>query len=319
MSPFPDPAQAHVLALFRAWLGERYEGEFSPATAAGAGMASFLREGARINAVVVSLCREDEGSPSWRAAGEALEAALNAADVPGSYLLWLPPGAVPPDGDGDDGRRGMVKRMAEAAKGLAPGERTAVGLPIGLDLRKVEDEGAIIQIAGGMATVWARFTGRVRGTYRLNSHALHRLPEERERLEALLDAIVTGAEGLGEAGERTSIQTTDDWTLQRLGDGDGRGFALVAAPPSNEANSGGQVRRELRRVLRESQVQMGGSALGDAYRALVLVGAYAHDRDENVSLALRGFDPTIYAGIDFIMLAVDGRMKPIYISPRVRL
>lgn len=317
MSSFSGPLKARALALFRAWLEERYERKFASAAPSGDGMASLAWEEGRINAVVVSLCREEDGSLSWWAAREALEAALNAAVGPGSLLLWLPPGSVPPDDD--HARRGMVERIAEAAKGLAQGERTAVGLPIALDLRRVEDEGEIVQIVGGMATLWARFTGRVQGTYRLNSHALHRLPEARERLEALLDTIVARAETLGEAGERTSIETTDDWTLQRLGDDDGRGLALVAAPPSNEPNSGGQVRRELRRVLRESQVQLGGAALGDAYRALVLVGAYAHERDENVSLALRGFDPTIYAGIDFIVLAVDGRLKPIYVSPRVRL
>ena len=317
MSPSPDPLQDRVLALFRAWLGERYEREFTRAASTGEGMASFVHDEARTNAVVVSLCREEDGSPSWRAAGEALEAALSAAVVAGSYLLWLPPGAVAPEED--DGRRDLVERITAVAKGLAPGERTAVGLPITLELRRTEDEGEMIQIVGGMATLWARFTGRVQGTYRLNSHALHRLPEEGERLVALLDAIVAGTEGPGKVGERTAIETTDDWTLQRLGDEDGSGFALVAAPPSNEPNSGGQVRRDLRLVLRESQVRLGGTALGEAYRALVLVGAYAHERDENVSLALRGFDPTIYAGIDFILLAVDGRLKPIYVSPRVRL
>ena len=311
-----DPLRARILTLFRTWLEERYEREFVLTTSSEGGMASLVRDETRINAVVVSLCREEEAPPAWQAAREALETALHEATGDGSYFLWLPPGAAP--ADDDDVRRGMVALVAEAARGLAPGERGSASLPVTLELRKTEDEGGIVQVLGGMATLWARFTGRVRGSYRLNSHSLHRLPEG-ERLEALLDTIVGQAETLGETGERTLIQTTDDWTLQRLRDDDSRGFALVAAPPTTELNSGGQVRRDLRRALRESQVQLGSTALGDAYRALVLVGAYAHERDENVSLALRGFDPTIYAGIDFIVLATDGRLKPIYVSPRVRL
>ena len=43
------------------------------------------------------------------------------------------------------------------------------------------------------------------------------------------------------------------------------------------------------------------------------------EANENVSIALRGFDPMIYAAIDFIVLLVDGNVKPIYISPRVQL
>jgi hypothetical protein len=50
-------------------------------------------------------------------------------------------------------------------------------------------------------------------------------------------------------------------------------------------------------------------------RALLILGFYDSAEEENVSTSLRGFDPGLYTSLDFVCLAVDGRLKPI-IEPR---
>lgn len=304
----------YALPIFRAWLEERYGRSFAMEVAAvseGA-EAELTSEGIRVAAVTSDMTVQGDAPPSWREGQESLEAALAGA-TKGGFVLWAPPGAALPE---DDERARFVQRVAAAAMALGPGERSAVEFPVALELRRLEDDGGLINVSGGMAQLWAQFTGRVSGTYRLNSNALHRLPEDAAYRDALMKTIVERANEMGTVGDRVSIEAIDAWTVQRLPEGAANGFAVVALAPSPEPNSGAQIRRDLRRALREAQLRLGGAGIRDTMRALVLVAAFRTAEEENISLALRGFDPTIYAAIDFIVLLTDGRVRPLYISPR---
>jgi len=46
-------------------------------------------------------------------------------------------------------------------------------------------------------------------------------------------------------------------------------------------------------------------------RALILLGHYARMDQEGATTAMRGYDPSLYSGIDFVCLVADGLVKPI--------
>ena len=48
---------------------------------------------------------------------------------------------------------------------------------------------------------------------------------------------------------------------------------------------------------------------------LEALGYYARMEDETVTTSLRGFDPTLYSGIDVICLVADGLVRPLIQSP----
>lgn len=304
--------------LFADWVNTHHDRAFSPSPeTSGEGPDTVAVDGDDSIAIVVRELVEDEPTSPWGARRAAAEARLRDAAPPGAFVLWTPPGADLPGAEPIISDFALA--TADAAAGLAPGERGAVEFPVTLRLKKLEDEGNFINVLGGMSHLWAGFIGRVNGTYRLDSLAVHRLPEDELYVEGLLATIVDRAAETPFVGETAEIAAVDAWTLQRLPEDAAHGFAIVAVPPTQEFGAGSNVRRSLRRILKETQVRLSGATLGRTYRALVVVGAYTTESREGISVALRGFDPTIYAAVDFIVALVDGRVRPIYRSPRVRL
>jgi len=106
-------------------------------------------------------------------------------------------------------------------------------------------------------------------------------------------------------GQWAEIETIDAWTLQRLAGAEG--FAIVGRPPEELADVGLAVRRNLRRLLAEAAPRLHES--GAEVKALVAIGYYAHMEDEGATTAMRGYDPALYAGLDFVCLAADGLVK----------
>jgi hypothetical protein len=250
---------------------------------------------------------EDE---AWLTARERLEQQLAIA-VPTPVAVWVPAGADLPAGE--PAASVLVERVRQAAIKLGPHERSYVPLPIELLLRKTVDSGSVVSVTGGLNPHWARFTERVRGTFDLDSTHLHRLPESNEHLEALIDFIVERSAGL-EVGQRTEIETIDAWTVQRLGDG--VQTALVAVPASEARDMGLAVRRNLRRIFGEAAPAL-RSTEGEL-KALVLLGFYARIEDEGASIAMRGFSPALYSGVDYVVLIADGVVKPLIQQPSIR-
>src|SRR5207247_6082869 len=117
----------------------------------------------------------------------------------------------------------------------------------------------------------ARFTGRVNGTFDLDSTQLHRLPDAEEHLDALIETVVERSSRL-EAGKWAEMETIDAWTVQRLtSEGES---TMVAVSASGAHDLGLAVRRNLRRILGEAVPLL--RARGSELTALVLIGYYAH-------------------------------------------
>ncbi len=233
---------------------------------------------------------------------------LIADDLPARIALWIPAGAnLPKD---EPAVSEFVALVRQAALKLGPHERSYVSFPIELRLRKSQDTGGVVSVTGGLNPHWAKFTERVRGSFDLDSTQLHRLPESEEHLEALLDAIVERTKEL-QVGQIATIETIDAWTVQRLSGTSG--VTIIGVPPKETTDLGLAVRRNLRRTLVDAAPKL--RAASEPVRALVVVAPYARIEQEGASTALRGYDPVLFSGIDFICLAADGLIKPLIQPP----
>jgi hypothetical protein len=199
------------------------------------------------------------------------------------------------------------QRVRQVALALQPGERGSLRLPVQLRLRKTEDEGGLMSVAGGLSRYWAGMSERVRGTFDLDASAVHRLPESDEERVALVDRVVQEAGRLSELRQWVHLEAEDVWTIQRLGQG--QGFLIVGLPPQALADIGIAVRRNLRRILIDAGPRL--LAAPADLKALLILGFYDSADEENVSTSLRGFDPALYTSLDYICLVADGRLKPI--------
>ncbi len=301
-----------VLDLFLHWLTHAHERRFAVAERSETGAVAADGE-TRLAVEVRSLLPlEDEG---WARRRDQLEAALGEG-LPGRYALWVPAGADLPREEPSLSE--FIDLVRKSAVRLGPHERSYVPVPVKLYLRKVSDDGGVVTASGGLRLYWARFTEHVTGTYDLDSRRLHRLPESEEHLQELLEFIIARTKEMA-AGDVIEIETIDAWTVQRL-DGDD-GVTVIGAPAGNPEDHGLAVRRNFRRLLAEAGPKLREAGTdpsmgsGQALRALVVVGYYARMEQEGASTAMRGYDPALYAGIDFICLAADGVLKPL-IQPR---
>lgn len=288
-----------ALSLFLYWIREtfgpgfqvRERGELNTASEGGNAITVAVRE-------LVTF--EDAG---WERQRALLEE-LFADDLPARTALWVPAGADLPKDDPDLGE--FLALVRKSALKLGPHERSYVPFPIELRLRKSQETGGVVSVTGGLNPHWAKFTERVRGSYDLDSTQLHRLPESEEHLEALLDAIVERTKEL-EVGQITTLQTIDAWTIQRLSGTSG--VTIIGVPSSEATDLGLAVRRNFRRTLVDVAPKL--RAASEPVRALVVIAPYARIEQEGATTALRGYDPALYTGIDFICLAADGVIKPL--------
>jgi hypothetical protein len=296
--------------LFLGWLNDTHDTRFPPPDA-DADSTLVVAGDTRLAMEVRPLLGAVE-DPRWRPQIQRIETML-AHDLPGAYALWVPFGAVPPSEE--PALSEFIDAVRQAALKLGPHERSYVPLPIRLTLRKITAEGGVVSVTGGLNQHWARFTEHVRGTYDLDSTPLHRLPDSDAHLDELIATIVDASRTL-EAGSQVAVDTIDAWTLQRLSSprGNTAGFVtILGSPPTQTDDPGLTVRRNFRRILAEA-----GPALRSAEastRALVLLGHYARMDHEGATTAMRGYDPTLYSGIDYVALVADGLVKPIIDSP----
>lgn len=299
-----------ALDLFLHWLTHAHERSFRVVERSERG--AVATDGAMRLAVEVRslLPVEDAG---WVRRREQLEAALSEG-LPGRYALWVPAGADLPREE--PALSEFIDLVRKSAVRLGPRERSYAPIPITLRLRKVSDEGGVVTASGGLNSYWARFTEHVTGTYDLESRQLHRLPESEEHLQELLDFIIARSKEMG-PGDVLEIETVDAWTVQRL-EGE-YGVTAIGAPPGNAEEQGLGVRRNFRRLLAEAAPTLReagpSTGSGQALRALVVVGYYARMEGEGASTAMRGYDPGLYGGIDFVCLAADGLVKPLIQPP----
>jgi hypothetical protein len=300
--------QELCLELFLDWLAAGRGSRFHPDERPFDGLTARCTDGQRTLAVEVRPLLAATEYEVWAAYRQKLEGET-AADLPGAFALWVPPGAdLPGEGDAiEDFRR----RVREAALALKPGERGSLRLPVQMHLRKIDDEGGLISVVGGLSRYWAGMSERVRGTFELDASAVHRLSESEAERAVLVDRVVQEASRLSELRQWLNLDAEDVWTIQRLRQG--QGFLVVGLPPQALADIGIAVRRNLRRILTDAGPRL--LAAQTDLRALLILGFYDSAEEENVSTSLRGFDPALYTSVDYVCLAVDGRLKPI-IEPK---
>ncbi len=289
------------LELFLDWLNRTHERRFriEQRTEAGA----LARDGNISLAIDIRPLLGPAQDREWLATRDALQEQI-AAGLPVAIALWLPAGAELPEQEPLASEFAALVRQTAAR--LGPRERGHVMLPVSLFLRKVSDAGGVVSVTGALNPYWARFTEHVRGTYDLDSTRLHRLPESDEHLQQLIETIIDEAARL-DLGGRAEIRTTDAWTVQRLR---GRkGVTIVGFPAAEIDDMGLTVRRNFRRILAGS----GASLLGHkaALRALLVLGHYPRIEQEGATTAMRGYDPALYSGLDFVCLVADGLIKPL--------
>lgn len=303
MSGAISHAEDTALSLFLYWVRETFGPGFQ---VKGRGELNTAADGDHTITVAVRELVSHEDA-SWERRRSLLEE-LIAEDLPARLAVWVPAGAgLPTD---EPAVSEFVALVRQSALKLGPHERSYVSLPIELRLRKSQESGGVVSVTGGLNPHWAKFTDRVRGSYDLDSTQLHRLPESEEHLEALLDEIVERTKQL-EAGQVTTIETIDAWTIQRLS-GTG-GVTIIGVPPGEAAELGLAIRRNFRRTLIDVAPKL--REAGGTARALVVIAPYARIEQEGTTTALRGYDPSLFSGIDFICLAADGLIKPLIQPP----
>jgi hypothetical protein len=294
------PAEFDVaFDLFLYWLRDERDLPLQRSDVSG-DLLTASNSDARLTASVRPLLTSDDAK--WQRTREMLES-LISDDLPARIALWCPAGAdLPSDEPAVSEFAALVR---QSALKLGPHERSYVPLPAKLFLRKNTDSGNVVSVTGGLNPHWARFTDRVRGQYDLDSTQLHRLPESTEHLDALLDEIVERTKSL-EPGQYAAIETIDAWTVQRLS-GDS-GVTIAGVPPAVAAEGSLAVRRNLRRFLADTNDLR---AARDGLRALVVLAHYPRIEQETVTVAMRGFDPSLYTGLEYVVLVADGIVKPL--------
>ncbi len=292
------------LELFLGWLAEAHGRQFEVEHRPFGELTARCSDGQRTMAVEVRPLLDPSEPQVWQSYRHELEEEISKG-LAGAFALWLPPGADIPAGAEYAG--GFVQQVRQAALALEPGQRGQLSLPVKLHLRKSSDQGSLMSVVGSLDAYWVSMSERMTGSFDLDSTAIHRLPESEEKQQELIDRICAEAGRIERRGHWQSIDAADAWTIQRLRQG--QGLIIVGAPPELTSDLGIGVRRNLRRILSDASPRL--ASAGTDLTALVILGTYQYADQENVSTALRGFDPGLYTAIDFICLAVDGSLKPI--------
>lgn len=304
---YPAPLSEAALAFFARWLGGRYARstavERLEATGEELAHARLLvGRRWRLSVTIANLVSSEATYPS-ELARAAVERRLDSAGL--SVILWVPRGAPLPF---DEPALSELAVAVEAARPVGDG-RLEARFPVELWLRRTDRSGSVVTIVGGLSDSWAQFTNRVPGTFQLDARALHRPSAEAAAREELAERIVLAAQR-PEVDEGVTVTAHDCWTVTRIG-GE-RSFVVASSqPPSDEL--GAQQRRTLRRLL--GQAGAFSAEESDA-RALVVLAVATDAEGERVTWALRGIDPSLYAGFDLVVVLADGVAKPVLEPPR---
>jgi len=298
----------HAAQLLTEWFNQRYARSFSLTEEAARESETpvlLAADGEYRLALAVAPVFQTEGPPGWRDGLDILEARLSAGRG-GAYLLWVPPGAIPPFEEplASD----FTYRVLLAASPLSPGDRAEVQLPLRLGLGKLQDEGSYVSVQGGLASWWTQISEGVTGSYHLDSTALHRAPSGEEARRAIFRRIAEATVGL-QPGEVVTFEATEAWTVQRLREGNG--VALVAGPPDMDPTGGIALRRLLRKRLLAANAAL--DAIDAHLKGVALVGIYEYIEEERAGVAIKAFDPTLHSRLDLVCVLVDGEVRPIFL------
>ncbi|MBA4179440.1 MAG: hypothetical protein C0506_02530 [Anaerolinea sp.] len=304
-----DPAAA-ALRLFLGWFGAHYARSVSVPSAAsdGAVLHAAVTVGRQWEVAVGVL---NTVAPDATLAFEAARAAIEQRlDTEGrSIVLWVPRGASLPSGE--PGLSQLVLAVEQADQLEADG-RLEVRRPVNLYLRRTATTGSVVSVLGGLAAHWAQFTNRVPGSFQLNARELYRLPASAEEREALAERIVLAA-GQPDVDDSQVVRAEDVWTANELHEG---GSYVIGSPVMESDEASAQLRRNLRALLKKVEPGLRAQV---APKALVVLGAATYAEEEKLTWALRGMDPTLFAGYDILAVVADGVVKVVLEPPRQTL
>ncbi len=296
-----DPGEAG-LRLFLQWFGGYYAR--STAIEAHEASESGVHRGVvnvgrrwRLAFSLLNTLAPDADLP-FEAARAAVEQRLDGARQ--RVALWMPRGAHLPEDE-----PGLSQLLLQVAGAVDTEDgRKELRRPVSLYLRRQGTSGSVVTILGGLGGHWAQFTNRVPGTYYLNALELYRLPMSEELRDELTERIVLAA-GQPEADDTQVIPAVDAWTVTPV---EGDRAYVIGTPKPEDDNQASALRRNLRALLREAAPTL---ALVVDAKALIVLGAATYADEEKLTWALRGMDPTLYAGYDLLVVIADGLVKPL--------
>jgi len=297
---YPSDPAATALRLFLGWFGAHYARSIAVprAESDGAVLQASVTVGRKWElAVGVVNTVAADATLAFEAERAAVESRLDAEGR--SVVLWVPRGAPLPVGE--PGLSQLALALSEANQLEADG-RLEVRRPTNLYLRRTSNTGAVVTVLGGMSAHWAQFTNRVPGSFQLNSQTLYRLPASKDEREALTERIVLAA-GQPEVDDTVVVRAEDAWTANDLGDG---GSTVIGSPQRESDEQSSLLRRNLRKLLKQIEP---GLRAESAPKALVVLGAATYAEEEKLSWALRGMDPSLFAGYDILAVVADGVVK----------
>lgn len=297
---YPSDPAATALRLFLGWFGAHYARSVTAPQAQcdGAVLRASVTVGRKWElAVGVVNTVAPDATVSFEAERAAVERRLDAEGR--SVALWVPRGARLPIGE--PGLSQLALALSEANQLEADG-RLEVRRPANLYLRRTSNTGSVVTVLGGLSAHWAKFTSRVPGSFQLNSQELYRLAASKEEREALTERIVLAA-GQPDVDDTVVVRAEDVWTANDLRDG---GSTVIGSPQRESDEQSSSLRRNLRKLLK--QVEPGLRA-ESAPKALVVLGAATYAEEEKLTWALRGMDPSLFAGYDILAVVADGVVK----------
>jgi len=220
-----------------------------------------------------------------------------------SLALWAPRGGELPAAEPG---LSEVAYAVSQSRPLADG-RLEVRRPITLYLRRNSTTGSVITVLGGLSAHWAQFTNRVPGSFSLNALELLRLPASQEERDELAERIVLAA-GQPEVDDTVPIAAEDVWTATEL---EGERSCVLGSPQVENDEVSATLRRNIRKLLKSARESAPPPNAGAGTSALVVLGSATYAEEEKLSWALRGMDPSLYAGYDIIAVLADGVVRPL--------
>lgn len=303
----PLSAQSAGLTMAAAWMGSRFYRTFRPADEPSEAFDATLQQRERRIGVTVGLLWDEDARSVDDEFAELLTSDL---EEDGGYVVWLPPGAELPTEE--PARSDLRVLLANGLKGLEPGGRREIRIPVTLQLAKIQADGAYVSVTGGLSSAWTTISEGIDGAFHLDSRPMHRLPEETAELDIIISRVRDRA-ALLNAEEVTDVRVHDYWLVSRLPAGSPAGVVVVGGPADLDPRDGVPIRRYFRRAV-ERAIEQRRSGTSDL-SVLVLVGALAHMEDELVTAALKGMNPAAYGALDLIVLVADGSVRQV-LQPR---
>jgi len=309
----PDRALTYTAALLVDWFAERSGRAYALDAVIDGDVPVFVANSdASKLAVAMATLWEPENDPAAEDARLAMEERLDAGNVRGPYLIWVPPRAAVPGEEPN--ASDFVMRAQMACAPMQPGGHAEIDLPVKIQLAKARAEGGYASVVGGLSRFWTAITERVNGTFHVNSLQLRRAPQAESVRTALLDQIGELSRGLN-VGDAVEFDCAEAWTVQRLrteplGQ---RGFAIAQAPPKIDPSDGTLMRRIVRKRLKAANEAL--AAVEADVKGVGLLAIYEYADHENVSSFVKSLDPGLYAGLQIVAAIVDGEVRPVF-QPR---